>query len=370
MGAILVITGLTGTLLAFYVEIERTLYPHMQGADPHVRPSSYEAVYQRLAQLPIEPPGGFWKIEIPPDGGVITSRYISPIESGVPTRMVTLDPITFEVLRDAHWNGTFFTWIYDLHMYLQFGAMSTIGQTGMGIAALVMLVMLLGGLGNWLLPPGRLRAKLRLKWNNTTRPRRTYDVHKLVGACTIVLLTVTVGAGAMISLPNHVHAVLNHVSPLKPSEPAVSSVAFEGGRRLPVDAALAAGPAHFPGSRVVWVRVPSAPTQTYDLQIRQAGAPMSRFPRTHLYMDQYTGRVLAVYDPKVDGFGDTVLNWLVPIHDGKAFGFGGRVAVMLLGLVPAVMFVTGVMRWRQKRTAARDAATRPGASRTRQSDAA
>jgi uncharacterized iron-regulated membrane protein len=355
VGAILVITGLTGSLLAFYVEIERTIYPHMQTANPHALPSSYEAVYQRLAQLPTEPAGGFWKIELPPAGGVITSRYISPTGTGVPTRMVTLDPLTFEVLRDAHWNDTFFTWIYDVHMYLQFGAMTTIGQVGMGIAALVMLVMLLSGLGNWLLPRNRLRAKLRLRWNNTTHSRRTYDVHKLVGASTVLLLIVTVGTGAMISLPNQVHAVLARWSALKPDEPPISSVPFEGARRLPVDEALAAGPAHFPGSRVVWVRVPDTPTRTYDLQIRQAGAPMSRFPRTHLYLDQYTGRVLAVYDPKRDGIGDMVLNWLVPVHDGKAFGMVGRIVAALLGLVPSVMFVTGLMRGRQKRAVSRAA---------------
>lgn len=104
VGAILVITGLTGTLLAFYVEIERGLYTHMQTAHPHALPSSYEGVYQRLAQLPPVAPGGTWSIEIPPDGGVITSRrYYSALSETAlrPTRMVTLDPLTFDVLRDA-----------------------------------------------------------------------------------------------------------------------------------------------------------------------------------------------------------------------------------------------------------------------------
>jgi uncharacterized iron-regulated membrane protein len=151
--------------------------------------------------------------------------------------------------------------------------------------------------------------------------------------------------------------VLNAISPLKPSEPAVSSVPYAGPRRVPVDDVLARGPEHFPGSRVVWIRVPGSATQTYDLQIRQAGAPMTRFPRTHLFIDQYTNRILTVYDPKRDGAGDTVLNWLVPLHDGKAFGMAGRVIVMVLGLVPSVMFVTGFMRWRQKRVVHRSASS-------------
>jgi uncharacterized iron-regulated membrane protein len=154
-------------------------------------------------------------------------------------------------------------------------------------------------------------------------------------------------------MPTHFHAALNAFSPLKPSEPAVHSTPDEGAKRLPVDAVLAMAPAQFPESTVVWMRVPTTPTQTYDLQIRQKGAPMNRFPRTHLYIDQYSGAVLALYDPKLDGWGDTVLNWLVPIHDGKAFGLAGRIVVFILGLMPAVMFVTGFMRWNQKRRASK-----------------
>jgi uncharacterized iron-regulated membrane protein len=360
VGAILIIAGLTGTLLAFYVEIERGLYPHMQTAHRRAFPASYEAVYRRLAELPpIAPPGGTWSIEIPPDGGAITSRrYQNSVSETqvIPTRMVTVDPVTFDVLRDAYWNDTFFTWIYDLHMYLQVGATTTIGQAGMGIAALFMCVMLMGGLANWLLPPGGPRAKLRVKWRGVTRARRTYDLHKLFGGSWVLMLLLTVSTGALISLPNQVRPVLNAFSTLKPLVPDVRSVPLPGAERLAIDELLPKATQRFPGARVVWVHVPTLPDQPYDLEIRQAGAPMTRFPRTHLYLDQYTGGVLAVYDPKTDGVGDTVLNWLVPLHDGKAFGMVGRVLVMLMGLVPSVMMVTGFMRWRQKRTAWKAAA--------------
>jgi uncharacterized iron-regulated membrane protein len=346
VGAILVVAGLTGSLLAFYIEIERNFYPQMRTADPHALPASYEAVYQRLAQLPVEPPGGTWRIEIPPDGGVITSRYGAPAGSSARTRMVSLDPKTLEVLRDDHWGETFFTWIYDLHMYLQLG---TGAKTAMGIATLTMLVMLVAGVGSWLLPLGGLRAKFRLKWRHATSARRTYDLHKLVGAYALIPLTLTVATGALITLSAQVRPVLNAISPLKPGDPPLQSVPSDGARRVPVDQVLARVPEVFPGSRVVWVRVPSDPTHIYDLTIRQAGAPVNRFPRTHLYLDQYTGNVLGAKDPKTDSIGDTVLNWLVPLHDGKAFGMTGRIMVMVLGLVPAMMFVTGFMRWKQKR---------------------
>jgi uncharacterized iron-regulated membrane protein len=145
--------------------------------------------------------------------------------------------------------------------------------------------------------------------------------------------------------------VLGAFSPLKPLVPDVRSVPYPGAERLAIDDVLPKATEHFPGARVVWVHVPTLPDHPYDLEIRQVGAPMTRFPRTHLFLDQFTGRVLAVYDPKADGVGDTILNWLVPLHDGKAFGTIGRILVMLMGLVPSIMMVTGFMRWRQKRRA-------------------
>jgi uncharacterized iron-regulated membrane protein len=344
-GAILVVIGLTGSLLAFYMEIERGWYPQMQTAYPHARPVSYEEVYQKLAALSVDPPGGTWRIEIPPEGGVITSRYAAP---GARTRMVTVDPVTLDVLRDARWNSTFFTFIYDIHEYLQLGSGA---RPWIGYVSLVMVIVLVTGALSWLLPRGGAGAKFSFRWNGTTVSRRTYDIHKLGGAYTLLFTAVVVGTGALISMPSHFHAVLNAFSPLKPSEPAVRSAANTGSTRLSVDAVLAMAPARFPESTVVWVRVPTTAAQTYDLQIRQKGAPMNRFPRTHMFIDQYSGATLAVYDPKLDGWGDTVLNWLVPIHDGKAFGLAGRIVVFVVGLAPSVLFVTGFMRWNQKRRA-------------------
>lgn len=351
-GAILVVTGLTGVLLAFYVEIDGAVNPRLRTDQPQAQPSSYEAVYARLQEVPVETPG-YWKIEIPHVGGPITSRYYTTAASDARTRLVTLDPTTLQLRRDAYWNDTFFTWIYDLHMNFQLGPA---GKIAMGVAALLMLIMLLSGIMSWALPTSSLAAKLHFK-RDASAPRRIYDIHKLSGVYGLVPLLLCVGTGAMICLPNVFHPLLDNFWPLK-REPSVVSVPIAGHARISVDDAIATGLAYFPGSRVVWVRVPASPVEPYDLQIRQAGAPMTRFPRTHLWIDQYSGGVLSVSDPRYDAFGDTVLNWLVPLHDGKAFGLVGRVLVMALGLLAPVLFVTGYLRWSQKRSGIRKTAHR------------
>lgn len=346
-GAVLIVAGLTGALLAFYIELDGALNPWLQPARPRAAPTSYEAVYRQLQNLAPESDLGYWKIELPPEGGPITSRFYQSDPDGMTrTRLVTLDPTTLRVMRDAYWRQTFFTWIYDLHMNLLFGPP---GKIAMGILAVGMLFMLLAGVANWALPSGSLRAKLRFK-RPASIPRRTYDLHKLIGLASMPFMLLCIGTAAMICLPNQVRPVLNAFSPLKPA-PIVHSGSADGRERIPIDVAIEAARERFPGSAVVWVRVPETVSGTYDLQIRQAGDPMTRFPRTHLWLDQYSGTVLAEKNPHLDAAGDVVLNWLVPLHDGKALGMVGRIWVLLLGLLPPVLLITGTMRWLQKRKA-------------------
>ena len=77
-----------------------------------------------------------------------------------------------------------------------------------------------------------------------------------------------------------------------------------------------------------------------------------------MWIDQYSGAVLAVRDPRDDGPADIFLNWLHPLHNGEAFGMPGRIVVCAAGALPAVLFVTGLRRWRQKARARRRMALR------------
>ncbi|MBK8768176.1 MAG: PepSY domain-containing protein [Burkholderiaceae bacterium] len=58
--------------------------------------------------------------------------------------------------------------------------------------------------------------------------------------------------------------------------------------------------------------------------------------------------MVAVKDASRASPGDTVLAWLHPLHNGEALGLPGRLLVCAAGLIPALLFVTGWIRWRQK----------------------
>jgi uncharacterized iron-regulated membrane protein len=84
------------------------------------------------------------------------------------------------------------------------------------------------------------------------------------------------------------------------------------------------------------------------IRMYRPGEPGFRFPRTRVWIDQYDGRVLASRDGRNRTAGDALLGWLHPLHNGEAFGLAGRLIVLLSGLALTLLFVTGILRWRQK----------------------
>jgi len=80
---------------------------------------------------------------------------------------------------------------------------------------------------------------------------------------------------------------------------------------------------------------------------------LSRFwSERQVTVDQYNGTILKVQDPGTRSTaGQTFVEWQWPLHSGRAFGWTGRILVFLTGLACPVLFVTGLIRWLQKRKA-------------------
>jgi uncharacterized iron-regulated membrane protein len=68
-----------------------------------------------------------------------------------------------------------------------------------------------------------------------------------------------------------------------------------------------------------------------------------------VYLDQYSGAVLDVWDSRELSAGSTLLEWMFPLHNGDALGLIGRLVVFIAGLLPAILFGTGVYMWLKKR---------------------
>ncbi|MBI3729604.1 MAG: PepSY domain-containing protein [Burkholderiales bacterium] len=78
-----------------------------------------------------------------------------------------------------------------------------------------------------------------------------------------------------------------------------------------------------------------------------------------LYFDGKDGRALGGKIPGTGSAGDIFLQAQFPLHSGRILGLAGRILISLLGLVVAMLSVTGVIIWMRKRRAKVVAAIQP-----------
>lgn len=341
LGLLFALAGVTGSVLAFYPELDNSLHPELRQVAADARPASWQAVYDALRRDHPERQGA-WRIEVTQTGGAVAVRYYNPPETrgqAFAPLMIWLDPGSLATIREGFWGSYPTTWIYALHWQLLSG---TTGEVVMGIAGIAMLVLLLSGLWIWWPRSGQWRRALRFK-PQAGRSRRLYDIHKLAGLIGLPVLLVVTATGVLLELPRQVRPIIARASPLF-AMPDMSVTPTATGM-LPLDTLVARGTGIFPGAQLAWIETPRDATAPVRINLAQAGEPSRRFPRTNVWLDPYTGRILAVRDAMRDGGGDTMLNWLHPLHSGEAFGLAGRILVLLSGFVAAALAFTGWLRW-------------------------
>ena len=62
---------------------------------------------------------------------------------------------------------------------------------------------------------------------------------------------------------------------------------------------------------------------------------------------------MAVRDPRRSTTSDSIWRWMHPLHSGEGFGLAGRLLVCASGVLPLLLALTGLLRWRAKRQAMR-----------------
>lgn len=335
LGALMVLAGVTGALLVFYVDIDRALHPELQVAG-RAGPADWDRAAATLhAAFPQR--NGPWRLELTGQDGAIPAR--SYPGAGHAPLMAWLSPDGRRVLRAHVWGDGGMTWIYDLHYQLQLGEA---GVAIFGWAGLALAVLLASGIWAWW-PRGPWAKALRIK-PRAVPVRRLHDWHKLAGLAGAPLLLMLTLTGVMLALPHETDSVL---APLlgRAQKAPVQPPTGVAGADIAVSRAVAAAQAALPGGRAVWVEIPGRGQGAYRLRLAQAADPSLRFPHSWVMVDRHNGAVLALADVARGGAMDVWLKWLHPLHDGSAAGLPLRLAVLLAGLVPLVLYATGLWRW-------------------------
>lgn len=352
LGAMFALLGLTGSALVFYVEIDAALNGPVETTQPAKAAAGWDSpLWDRALQAGrarFRDPQGTWSFEVTGEGGPIPARYYpaSGHHSHHDHReMVWFSADGTRVTRSAPWSGYLMSWLYELHANL------LIDETGHQIAGwsgFIILVLLITGIMAWW-PRGSWRKALAFK-RGAAQMRRLYDLHKLPGVWSMALLFLLAGTGALLALPDIRTQMLTAATGASDKPPAPQS-SRTSGQQITVAQALAAARQALPDARLAFIDVPGPGADPFRMRVQVAGDYHRRFPSSFIYVDQYSGRVLAVHDVRHANSAAAIAKWIRPLHDGSVAGTPTRILAILIGLVPAALFVTGFLHWRRRAAA-------------------
>lgn len=228
-----------------------------------------------------------------------------------------------------------------------------------GYGALLCGGLLLSGL--WLWWPA-LRA-FRKQWAARVRVQRgasyrrlIHDLHNVFGIYAVPVLLVSVLTGAMFVFWEPVQTVVYRLtrSPADPSPIRVSSPRL----RLSLDRALALGGGLVPEAHPTRLYPATGPGKPFRVLLEFPEGHPSHGAFAQVYLDPDSGAALRIEDPRSASLGSQLMGSIGPLHFGTWAGcFGGwpklamKSLYMLAGLAPLALFVTGVLKYFEKRKA-------------------
>jgi len=268
----------------------------------------------------------------PRPGGGGVQVYVDPVSGQVlGTRRAGLPPV--------------FAFLHQLHGNLALGRE---GRQLVGWLGVAMCLLGLSGLILWW--PKRGQWKYAFKVRKTATGLRFHrELHAATGIWIFIVFMAVSFSGVAITFPQTVRSIvsLGGTAP-RPAfnlreGPTVEPV--ETAQRLGADHALLIAQKAMPGADVRSVTVPARPTQAISV------AMVSRFGTTAtIYVNPYTGAVIATRDPANNGGADSFMALQRPMHDGQGnLGPLWEFLVFLSGLVPLLFVITGTIMWLKKR---------------------
>lgn len=352
LGLLFSLLGLTGSALVFYIEIDAALHP-AQAAQPEASaPDWSSSKWDRAlaaGRARWSDPAGTWSFEADGQRGDIAARYYPPAHGAghhhAEREMVWFSPDGARIVRVDPWGGYAMSWIYELHANL---LAAEPGRQVSGWSGVVILALLVTGLIAWW-PRGSWRKALAFK-RGAGSMRRLYDIHKLAGVGSMALLFLLVGTGIFLALPDVKTDVLTAVAGAPDPQPDPQSAAATG-KQISIAQALASARRAMPGGTLAFIDVPAAGTDPFRMRIQAPGDPHRRFASSFVYVDQYSGRVLAIHDVRRGNTSTTIATWIRALHDGSVGNLAGRILALLLGFVPLALFITGFLHWRRRNAA-------------------
>ena len=334
-GLYIFVVCVSGAALVFRIDMQRALYPGLftpSAAGPVADP--VDVMESVKNAYPVDRVSG---IDAP-----TTARptYLAYSTSGNRFRTLLLDPVTATLLGELD-DRSFVRDLQDLHFDLLGGRT---GRIVNGIGALCLVTMCLTGAVIWW--PGRANWRRGLTVDFTRQWKRVnWNLHSAVGFWSVVFILMWAVTGAYLAFPSAFRSMVNRLSPVSVTRAPQSSPRAGQAPTPTWREQMDQARRHAPGQHVARVVLPFDDKAAFLVMFSSVRPAPPGADLTPVYLDQYTGALLASAAPSARTAGDVILAWVAPLHVGNFAGNGVRVVWFVLGLAPPLLFVTGFTMW-------------------------
>jgi uncharacterized iron-regulated membrane protein len=324
----LVLAG-TGCVMAFESEIDCFFHPSLLNVVPHGDVLSLSAILPRIAA------------ELRPHEHVQTcvtsakptnSYSFTIVGSGRLPRQIFVNQYTGQVL------GTMSVVRFVLVMH----ALHEANGTLMGCAAVCLILSVLSGFCLWW-PRKRIKISGR-----GSRTRFYFDIHNSVGFSTSLFLLVFALSGAYMAFDSWTVPATYRLAGTSLPEDDPPSTPLERATPVTPDYALQVAKKALSQAIPLWVVLPEERQASYLVKMK--------FPEDHssngtsiVWVDQYSGKVLTVWDSRNAPLARRIQNLNRVFHTGEILGYAGKILACIVSLALAVQTLTGFSLWRKTR---------------------
>jgi sulfite reductase (NADPH) flavoprotein alpha-component len=352
-GTILILIGLTGSILSFREELLDFLNPGVRNIAVQDAPVLAPAQIAAAARV-VRPDARVASIILYTEPGSTARVGLAPAKGEQRGDVIFLNPYNGALLPPLHYDEVF-EWVDALHRHLLLPRDA--GRIALGILALCLLGLALSGLylrwprrvGDW---RAWLKLDLRLKGRSFL-----WGLHSVVGTWMLVGYVIFTLTGVYWSFDVVRSSVDGWLGVSRIAREAPAPKAPKGVQPPPAD--LAASWATFektaPDWRMAFLRIPERATAPLQIIWTSKHAPHVR-ARGRMTLDQATGALIK-NDPYADmTLGGKAQSSIYALHVGSFFGMPGRVVMFIVSLALPGFAITGWMlylhRRKQKRIAA------------------
>jgi uncharacterized iron-regulated membrane protein len=363
LGAIFVILGLTGSLIAWLPELDAALNPELlqssagTSSKPRVHPSAaLQAVVDKLSNDPqYGRPAQIW---LPTEHDEVFIAWYAPAKSKntsafdqMVSRQVMVDPYTLQIKGERNWGeaglsrALFMPTLFHLHHYLLAG---DAGKLSLAISGVLLLIITIVGITLWW---------PKMKWRSVKQAlsiayggswaRFNYSSHRAIGFYAAPVFLVLAVSGIYLNFPNWIIPIVNSAMTVS-AKGKISNEAIVKSGLVTAAGAVDIARTLYPDAKITRIALPTDASTPFEIRVRQM-EEIQDSGATRVSIDSHSGKVLRIIDPLRASSGDVFLSWQFPLHSGQAFGNAGKVFISLFGLMPLFFALTGIYIWLKRK---------------------